>query len=100
MQGNEPAPQGDQRGEDDRGGQHDVRSSAAWPSSLTAARAPCNARCVQRPRILLVPTVTELEWRIAPLLSEWAEVATYDVPGVGQEPPVEPMDPGAVAERA
>jgi pimeloyl-ACP methyl ester carboxylesterase len=54
---------------------------------------------VQRPRILLVPTVTELEWRIAPELAGWAEVATYDAPGVGQEPPVEPPEPAAVARR-
>jgi pimeloyl-ACP methyl ester carboxylesterase len=39
-----------------------------------------------RPRILLVPTMTEVEWRIKPLLSEWAEVASFDAPGVGAEP--------------
>jgi pimeloyl-ACP methyl ester carboxylesterase len=39
-----------------------------------------------RPRILLVPQFTEVEWTIAPLLSEWAEVATFDAPGVGDEP--------------
>lgn len=39
-----------------------------------------------RPRILLVPTLTEVEWRIKPLLEEWAEVASYDAPGVGDEP--------------
>ena len=39
-----------------------------------------------KPRILLCPQFTELEWPIAPLISEWAEVATFDVPGVGDEP--------------
>ena len=41
---------------------------------------------MSRPRILLVPSVTELEWRIKPLLEEWADVASYDAPGVGDEP--------------
>jgi pimeloyl-ACP methyl ester carboxylesterase len=45
-----------------------------------------------RPHLLLVPTLTELEWQIRPLLEEWAEVASFDVPGVGEEPPVD--DPG------
>ena len=43
-------------------------------------------RIVSRPRILLCPQFTEVEWTIAPLLSEWAEVATFDAPGVGDEP--------------
>jgi hypothetical protein len=46
---------------------------------------------MDRPRLLLVPQLTELEWLIRPMLDEWAEVATYDAPGVGDEPPV-PMD--------
>jgi pimeloyl-ACP methyl ester carboxylesterase len=37
-------------------------------------------------RILLCPQFTEVEWTIAPRLSEWAEVATFDAPGVGDEP--------------
>jgi hypothetical protein len=40
---------------------------------------------VDRPRLLLVPEFTELEWTIKPLLEEWAEVASYDSPGVGVE---------------
>jgi hypothetical protein len=40
---------------------------------------------VERPRLLLVPEFTELEWTIIPLLEEWAEVASYDAPGVGDE---------------
>jgi pimeloyl-ACP methyl ester carboxylesterase len=37
-------------------------------------------------RLLLIPSFTELEWGIRPLLEEWAEVATFDMPGVGDEP--------------
>src|SRR3954454_6602881 len=44
----------------------------------------CSA--MSRPRILLCPQFTEVEWAIAPQLSEWAEVATFDAPGVGDEP--------------
>jgi pimeloyl-ACP methyl ester carboxylesterase len=47
----------------------------------------------------LVPTVTELEWPIKPLIGEWTEVASYDAPGVGTEPPAEPPTRRAVAER-
>ncbi|MGH2922808.1 MAG: hypothetical protein ACRDKH_02105 [Solirubrobacterales bacterium] len=32
-----------------------------------------------------MPEFTELEWTIKPLLEEWAEVASYDPPGVGAE---------------
>jgi hypothetical protein len=53
----------------------------------------------ERPRLLLVPQLTELEWVIHPLLEEWAEVATYDAPGVGQEPPVDEFGSEAVARR-
>src|SRR5439155_11355382 len=38
-----------------------------------------------RPRLLLVPSFTELEWSIRPMLEEWAEVASFDTPGVGAE---------------
>jgi pimeloyl-ACP methyl ester carboxylesterase len=41
---------------------------------------------VPNPRLLLCPQFTEVEWTIAPQLSEWAEVATFDAPGVGDEP--------------
>jgi pimeloyl-ACP methyl ester carboxylesterase len=34
-------------------------------------------------RLLLVPSFTELEWGIRPLLESWAEVATFDAPGIG-----------------
>jgi pimeloyl-ACP methyl ester carboxylesterase len=38
-----------------------------------------------RPRLLLIPEFTELSWTIKPQLAEWAEVASYDPPGVGAE---------------
>jgi pimeloyl-ACP methyl ester carboxylesterase len=41
---------------------------------------------VERPRLLLVPGISELEWQIKPQLEEWADVATYDPPGVGESP--------------
>ena len=31
-----------------------------------------------RPRLFLVPQLTEVEWTIRPLLDEWADVASYD----------------------
>jgi hypothetical protein len=52
------------------------------------------------PRLLLVPHLTELEWVIKPELDDWAEVATFDVPGVGLEPPVEPLTRQAIIDRA
>lgn len=53
-----------------------------------------------RPRLLLVPLLTELEWVIRAQLEEWAEVATFDLPGVGSEPPVDPLDRQAAVDRA
>jgi pimeloyl-ACP methyl ester carboxylesterase len=57
-----------------------------------------------RPRILLCPQFTEVEWAIAPQLAEWAEVATFDAPGVGDEPmpggDVARLNRGFVVERA
>jgi pimeloyl-ACP methyl ester carboxylesterase len=41
---------------------------------------------VARPRLLLCPQFTEVEWAIVPQLEQWAEVATFDAPGVGDEP--------------
>jgi hypothetical protein len=54
---------------------------------------------MERVRLLLVPTLTDMEWVIKPLLEEWAEVAAYDAPGVGDEPPVDDLGPEAVATR-
>lgn len=52
------------------------------------------------PRLLLVPSFTELEWGIVPALEEWAEVATFDMPGLGDEPlpPGVEDDPGEVPD--
>jgi hypothetical protein len=36
---------------------------------------------VERPRLLLIPEFTELEWAIKPQLEEWADVVSYDAPG-------------------
>lgn len=52
-----------------------------------------------RPRLLLVPQLTELEWLIKPELESWADVASYDAPGVGQEPPVEDFGSRTIGER-
>jgi pimeloyl-ACP methyl ester carboxylesterase len=41
---------------------------------------------MSRPRVLLVPSFTELEWGIRPLLEAWADVASFDMPGVGDTP--------------
>ena len=35
---------------------------------------------------MLVPEFTELTWTIRPSLDEWAEVAAFELPGVGGEP--------------
>jgi hypothetical protein len=52
-----------------------------------------------QPRILLVPSLTELEWTNKPLLEEWADVASYDAPGVGSESPAQGLRLEATAER-
>jgi pimeloyl-ACP methyl ester carboxylesterase len=39
-----------------------------------------------RPRLLLIPEFTELQWTIRPELEEWADVRSFDPPGVGEEP--------------
>ncbi len=54
---------------------------------------------MNRPRVLLVPSLTELEWTIKPLLEQWADVASYDAPGVGREPPGQGLRLEATAER-
>jgi len=52
------------------------------------------------PRLLLLPGYCELEWVIRPQLEEWAEVAVFDAPGVGDEAPTDSYDTATVAERA
>jgi len=51
-------------------------------------------------RLLLLPAYSELEWVIRPQLEQWAQVAAFDAPGVGDEPPLETYGSSAVAERA
>jgi pimeloyl-ACP methyl ester carboxylesterase len=51
------------------------------------------------PRLLLLPTYCEFEWVIQPQLEEWAEVAAFDAPGVGDESAPTAFDSEAVAER-
>jgi pimeloyl-ACP methyl ester carboxylesterase len=41
---------------------------------------------MSRPRLLLVSEFTELQWAIKPLLREWADVLSFDPPGIGGEP--------------
>ena len=53
-----------------------------------------------RPRLLLIPVTSELEWVIRPQLAEWAEVAAFDAPGVGDEPAPDQYGSDAVAELA
>jgi hypothetical protein len=50
--------------------------------------------------VLLVPLLTHIEWVIRPELEEWADVASLDAPGVGEEPPAEVFDRSAIAERS
>src|SRR5215207_2664024 len=56
-------------------------------------------RGVARSRLLLAPLLTELEWLIKPQLEEWADVASFDAPGVGGEPPAERFGRDAIATR-
>ena len=53
----------------------------------------------ERPQILLVPSWSEVQWAIKPQLEEWADVASYDPPGVGAEPPAEGPLPEAIVAR-
>lgn len=53
----------------------------------------------ERPQILLVPSWTEVQWAIKPQLEEWADVASFDPPGVGTEPPGEGRIPEAIVAR-
>jgi hypothetical protein len=54
---------------------------------------------MDRPRLLLVPNLTELEWMNRAHLEEWAEVASYDAPGVGDEPPAADFGSTAIGRR-
>ena len=55
---------------------------------------------MSRPRLLLVPEFSEVEWHpIRGRLEEWADVASYDPPGVGDEPAGETFDRAAIVGR-
>src|SRR2546430_17280274 len=55
---------------------------------------------MDRPRLLLVPEFTELEWTaIRPQMESWAEVASFDLPGVGDEPRPEILDRSVIVNR-
>lgn len=54
---------------------------------------------MDRRRLLLVPALTELEWTIRSQLERWAQVASFDVPGVGSEPPPPRFDLAAMVRR-
>lgn len=66
--------------------------------SGAAARKLWHSGAMTRPRILLVPSFTELEWGIRPALEDWADVASLDMPGVGEEEL--PFDPQLHVSRA
>lgn len=53
---------------------------------------------MDRPRLLLVSGVCELEWQIKPELERWADVISLEPPGVGGSPGEWGID--AAAERA
>jgi hypothetical protein len=56
---------------------------------------------MDRPRLLLVSEFTELEWAIKPLLEEWADVVSFDLPGIGDEPlPAGVSDVGELTRQA
>ena len=54
---------------------------------------------MERPRLLIVPMLTELEWPIRHELEEWADVASYDAPGIGDEPSTGETGSEAAARR-
>jgi hypothetical protein len=54
---------------------------------------------MDRPRLLLIPNLTEIEWVNRASLEEWADVASYDAPGVGDEPPVDDFGSQAIGRR-
>jgi hypothetical protein len=51
-----------------------------------------------RPRLLLLPEVTEIQWTIRPQLEAWADVRSFDPPGIGTEPGT--PSPDAMTRRA
>jgi hypothetical protein len=73
-----------------------ILGRAAWTERFRSSASSS----LPRPRLLLVPEFTELEWDgIRPQLEEWAEVASYDPPGIGNEPRAERLDRRAIVDR-
>jgi hypothetical protein len=55
---------------------------------------------MDRPKLLLIPEWTEVEWTmIRPRLEEWADVASFEMPGVGDGPRPDVLDRDAVITR-
>src|SRR5206468_4692610 len=84
-----------------RGGVRSRESRALEARDRGACRrAQADSDLMSRPRLLLVPLLTELEWDpIRPQLEEWAEVASFDVPGVGEEPAAPTLDRETMVQR-
>src|ERR671937_797305 len=68
-----------------------------WSMGIIDAMPPASS---PSPRLLLVPSFTELEWGIRGSLEDWAEVATFDAPGIGDTglPFEVQLDPGLGSE--
>ena len=47
----------------------------------------------------MVPEFTEIQWTIRPCLEAWADVASYDPPGIGDEPRRGQLTREAIADR-
>jgi len=55
---------------------------------------------MDRPKVLLMPDFTQIEWMgVRPRLEQRAKVASFDPPGVGDEPRAERLDHDALAKR-
>src|SRR5204862_5909786 len=78
------------------------RSSASSTASGVSSKRGHSHAAMSALRLLLVPSFTELEWGIRTQLEQWADVATFDSPGVGDEPlpPGVDPDPRRASERA
>ena len=58
---------------------------------------------MSRARLLLIPAFSELQWVIRDQLEEWGDTASFDPPGVGDEPlpagfELDPEKPGILAQ--
>lgn len=54
----------------------------------------------ERPHVLLVPSIAELEWnRVSSLIADWADIASYDHPGLGPDAPAEELTLESTVQR-